>query len=71
MIKRRGQNKYVPKIVLDEIDLIKKEDFGKDVPYDVYAFVKLVKYAQVGREIERKKDFNYTPVKKRKGALQW
>jgi len=57
----KGRLKYVPKIVLIELDDIKRED---DIFADAEAFRKIVKYARVGRELNRLKNVHYDWSKK-------
>lgn len=48
----RGRMKYVPPVILEELENI-KADHGLDV--EVEAFKKMAQYARVGREVERVK----------------
>lgn len=69
-----GRNKYLPKIVIEEIDDIKLEHHIKS---DSDAMTKMVDYTRVGRELERISRFDLfgrMPTKKkgrqkRKGGL--
>lgn len=57
----RGRVKYIPKIMLIELEDIKRED---DIKVDCEAFRRLVKYARLGRETRRFTDFGYDWSKK-------
>ena len=47
---KRGRLKYVPRNVLDEIEILKSEE---KTSKDVVAFNKMVEHARVGRELEK------------------
>lgn len=47
---KRGRMKWMPAVVIDELEDIKRED---DLIADAEACRKLVKYARVGREAQR------------------
>jgi len=47
---KRGTMKYVPVVVIEEVGDIMRED---DIIQSSEAFRKLVKYARVGREVNR------------------
>lgn len=49
-MSQRGRMKWMPAVVIDEIEDIKRED---DVHADAEAMRKLVGYARVGRESKR------------------
>lgn len=53
----RGRVRYVPPEVVNEIEDIKCEDKCNK---DVRAFVKMVEYCRVGREVDRIAKFNFT-----------
>lgn len=46
----RGRMKYVPPVIIEELDAIK---IDHDLNVEVEAFKKMVKYSRVGREVER------------------
>ena len=52
----KGRIKYIPKIMLIELEDIKRED---EISMDCEAFRKMVKYARLGRETRRFTDFGY------------
>ena len=53
----KGRMKYLPSMVMEEIEQIKREN---RIFKDNYAMREMVKYARVGRELERIKNFNFT-----------
>ena len=61
-----GRMKYVPKVVIEEIDDLKVEH---NLKQDSVAMNKMVNYTRVGRELERMMKFNFkhkpTKIKKR------
>lgn len=59
---QKGQNKYVPAIVITELEDLKIEH---NINLDHVAMTKMVQYTRVGREIERimKLDFKHRPTK--------
>ena len=63
MINRvnRGRIKYIPKIMLIELEDIKRED---EISMDCEAFRKMVSYARTGRETKRFMNFGYDWRKK-------
>lgn len=65
---KRGKMRYVPPVVIDEVEDIKREE-GIEVGSD--AFRKLVKYAQVGREVKRIISLDFTRKKKKGGYKGW
>jgi len=52
----KGRMKYLPSMVMEEIEQIKREN---RIFKDNYAMIEMVKYARVGRELERIKNFNF------------
>lgn len=52
----KGKNKYLPSIVINELDDIKLEH---NIKADSIAMGKMVKYTRVGRELERIKNLNF------------
>ena len=58
-------NKYIPKIVIEEVIDIKQEH---QIKQDAEAFRKMADYSQLGRELERIMTFkfNHKPRKGRK-----
>lgn len=60
-----GKLKYLPKLVLLELEDIKSEHA---IVKDCLAMEKLVEYARVGRQVERimKLDFRYKPTRRLK-----
>ena len=61
-----GKNKYLPSIVIEELDDIKAEH---DIVIDHKAMAKMVEYTIVGREVERLMtlNFKHKPTKAKKG----
>ena len=59
----KGKMAWVPRIVLDEITGIKKEN---GIPKDADALKEMAKYSRVGREVERMSRFYIPKVKKKK-----
>lgn len=53
---KRGRMKYIPAVIFDELEDIKLE---KGLESDSDAFKQIAGYSQVGREIERIKNFNF------------
>jgi len=47
---------YIPPVVIDEIQDLKRED---DIEANVEAFKKMVKYTRVGREVQRLAKFDF------------
>ena len=64
----RGRYKYIPSIVVEELEDIKMED---DILSDAEAFRKMAKHARIGREVERiaKFRFDWKPAKKKRGLF--
>lgn len=65
MVKKTGRMTYVPRIVLDEIDSIKKSE---NIEIGSEAFRKLIGYARIGKEFQVKKNIlptglNYLAIK--------
>ena len=60
---KRGRIKYIPKIMLIELEDIKRED---GISMDCEGFRKMVSYARVGRETNRFINFGYDWSKKAK-----
>ena len=60
-MSERGRIKYLPKIVITEMEDIKRED---ELSMDCEAFRKMVQYARVGREARRLTTFGYNWKKK-------
>lgn len=56
-MSKRGRMQYVPVIILDEVDDIKRED---DLESGTEAYRQLVKYARVGRELNRIKNLDWS-----------
>ena len=56
-----GNRKYVPKIVIEEIDDIKRSE---RINKDCVAFRKMVEHSRIGREVERimRLDFSQPPL---------
>lgn len=52
-----GKMKYLPKVVIDEIDDLKLEH---NLQQDHVAMEKMVDYTRVGRELERMMKLNFT-----------
>ena len=52
----KGRKGYLPAAIVDELEDIKRENRLKR---DCSAMVELVKYARVGREVERIKKLNW------------
>jgi|2_EtaG_2_1085320.scaffolds.fasta_scaffold11055_3 hypothetical protein len=48
--------KYLPSIVIIEMEDVKRED---SIDSDAEAFKKMTKYARVGREVQRIKNLNW------------
>jgi predicted ribonuclease YlaK len=55
MSSRKGKIVYVPKIVIEELDCIRKED---DISRNSEAFEKMVKNSRIGRVTRRNEDIN-------------
>ena len=57
---KRGRMKYIPAVIFDELEDLKME---KGLASDSDAFKKMANYSQVGREMERLKnlDFSFKP----------
>lgn len=60
----KGRMGYVPKVVLDELENIKADH---ELQGNSEAYLKMVKFAQVGREIERAR----RDVEKKKSGDPW
>lgn len=60
-----GKNKYLPKIVIEEIEDLKVEH---GIVGDSRAMEKMIEYTRVGREVERitKFKFRHKPTGKKK-----
>lgn len=54
---KRGRMMYVPPVIIDEIDDIKRED---GIQIGAEAQRKLVKYARVGREVNRLRRLDFS-----------
>ena len=50
MVVKKGRVMYIPPVVLDEVEDIRRED---ELDKNSEAFRKLIKYARVGRETKR------------------
>jgi len=50
MVVKKGKVVYIPPVVIDELEDIKRED---EIHTGSEAFKKMVKYARVGREVKR------------------
>ena len=63
---QKGRMKYVPAVIITEIDDLK---FEHNIKTDSVAMHKMAEYTRVGREIERimKMDFRHRPTKNNKG----
>lgn len=61
---KKGRMRYVPPVVIDEIEDIKRED---EIEKGSEAFHKMVKYARVGREVKRMATLDWRRKKKSKG----
>lgn len=59
-MSNKGRMKYVPSIIIEEVQDIKRED---DIEKDVEAMLKLCKYARVGREVNRLRKLNWSKFK--------
>jgi hypothetical protein len=64
MMGKRGKMKYVPVMVIDEVEDIMREE---SIVSNSEGFRRMVKHSQIGRELERIKNLNWS--KKRKGGL--
>ena len=62
---KKGRNKYVPSVVIEELGDIRRED---DLVGEAEAFKKMVKYSQVGREANRLMRLDWSK-KRKKGVL--
>ena len=62
----KGRNKYVPAVVITELDDLKMEH---NIKQDCVAMDKMVEYTRVGRQLERimSLNFSHKPTKKKKG----
>lgn len=54
---KKGRMVYVPSIVIEEVEDIKRED---DIFQGVEAMRRLVKYARVGREVNRMRNLDWS-----------
>ena len=54
---RKGRMKYIPAVIIDEMEDLKLE---KGIASDSDAFREIAGYSQVGREVERIKNFKFT-----------
>ncbi len=61
-MSRKGRIKYVPKSVIEELDYIRK---GESLP-DSEAFRDMVRYSQIGREVERFRSTIFPGIEKKK-----
>jgi hypothetical protein len=61
-MNRRGELKYIPKELLEELDNIK---INFNVPKDSNAFRKMVEFSEVGRELTI--NLNFERKKRRNG----
>lgn len=52
----KGRKGYLPSAIVNELEDIKREDRVKK---DVSAMMQLVKYARIGREVQRIKTLNW------------
>ena len=59
-MKKKGKNKYVPPVIIDELDDIKRED---NLQSDIEAWQKMTKYTRVGREAKRMFRFDWSKSK--------
>ena len=57
----RGRTKYCPRIVIDEIESIKRSE---GIKQDTFAMRKMVEHSRIGREVEKivKFDFRMPPL---------
>lgn len=62
---KKGSNKYVPRVALEEIRDVMREN---DLNSQSEGWRKMVNYCQVGREIERIKNLNWS---KKKGGFNF
>ena len=53
---KRGRMKYIPAVIIDELEDLKLE---KGLDNDADAFRQIAGYSQVGREVERIKNFSF------------
>lgn len=56
----RGRMKYMPKIIIAELEDLKQE---QNITRDNIAMIKLADYAKLGREVERNLNKLYQPPK--------
>lgn len=59
----KGRIVYVPPVVMDEVESIKADH---DVESNAEAMRKMVKYSQVGREIERIRNLDFLGRRRKK-----
>ena len=53
----KGRMKYIPAVIIDELEDLKLE---KGLESDSEAFGEIANYSQVGREVERIKNFKFS-----------
>lgn len=63
MMAKRGKMGWLPKYLIDEAEQVMRED---GINKRSYALEKVVKYAQVGREVNRLRQLGYDWTKKEK-----
>ena len=51
-----GRNKYIPRIVIEEVEDIKRSE---NIKVDALAFRKMVEHSRVGREVEKIVSFDF------------
>lgn len=64
----KGRNKYVPRIVIEEVVDIREEH---KIKTDAEAMREMANYSQVGREVERmmKLNFKHKPRRKKRDFI--
>jgi len=60
MMRQKGRPMWVPPVVIDELEDVKRED---GLESSAEAFKHLVKHARIGREVNRMKRFDWSKAK--------